>query len=81
VITINSTVGVRALKSHVPLKVMGAAIYQRPGLVFDGELDEFWCKAVPVKPELADDFVLQIKNLTQVPVCGYATRNVPIDWR
>ena len=81
VITINSTVGVRAFKSHVPLKVMGAAIYQRPGLVFDGELDEFWCKAVPVKPELADDFVLQLKNLTQVPVCGYATRNVPIDWR
>jgi capsular polysaccharide export protein len=81
VITINSTVGVRALKSHVPLKVMGAAIYQRPGLVFDGELDEFWCKAVPVKPELAADFVLQLKNLTQVPVCGYATRNVPIDWR
>jgi capsular polysaccharide export protein len=81
VITINSTVGVRALKSHVPLKVMGAAIYQRSGLVFDGELDEFWCKAVSVKPELADDFVLQLKNLTQVPVCGYATRNVPIDWR
>jgi hypothetical protein len=60
---------------------MGAAIYQRSGLVFDGELDEFWCKAVSVKPELADDFVLQLKNLTQVPVCGYATRNVPIDWR
>jgi capsular polysaccharide export protein len=81
VITINSTVGVRALMSHVPLRIMGAAVYQRPGLVFDGELDEFWCKAVPVKPELADDFVRQLKNLTQVSVCSYATRNVPIDWR
>lgn len=81
VVTINSTVGVRALKSHVPLKVMGAAIYQRPGLVFDGELDEFWSKSTPAKPELAEDFVLQLKNLTQVPVCGYATRNISIDWR
>lgn len=81
VITVNSTVGVRALKSQVPLKVMGAAIYQQPGLVFDGELDEFWCRAIPAKPEQAEDFVLQLKNLTQVPVCGYATRNIPIDWR
>jgi capsular polysaccharide export protein len=81
VVTINSTVGVRALMSHVPLKIMGAAVYQRPGLVFDGELDEFWCKAMPVKTELADDFVLQLKNLTQVPVCGYGTRDVPIGWR
>ncbi len=81
VITINSTVGVRALKSHVPLKVMGAAIYQRPGLVFEGELDEFWIKSIPAKTELSEDFVLQLKNLTQVPVCGYATRNISIDWR
>jgi capsular polysaccharide export protein len=81
VITINSTVGLRAIKSRVPLKVMGSAVYQRAGLVFDGELDEFWCKAVAAKPELVDDFVLHLKNLTQVPVCGYVTRNVPIDWR
>ena len=81
VITINSTVGVRALKSHVPLKVMGVAIYQRPGLVFEGELDEFWLKSMPAKPELIEDYVLQLKNLTQVPVCGYATRDVSIDWR
>ncbi len=81
VITINSTVGVRALKSQLPLKVMGAAIYQRPGLIFDGQLDEFWCKAVPVEPEKADEFLLQLKNLTQVSACGYARRDVPIDWR
>jgi capsular polysaccharide export protein len=81
VITINSTVGVRALKSQVPLKVMGAAIYQRPGLVFEGELDEFWIKSIPAKTDLSEDFVLQLKNLTQVPVCGYATRSTPIDWR
>lgn len=80
VITINSTVGLRAFELLVPLKVMGAAIYQRPGLVFEGELDEFWIKSVPAKPELSIDFLLQIKNLTQVPVCGYGDRDLPIEW-
>lgn len=80
VITINSTVGVRALRSQVPLKVMGAAIYRRPGLVFEGELDEFWVKSTPAKPDISDDFVLQLKNLTQVPVRGYAARNTPLNW-
>jgi capsular polysaccharide export protein len=81
VVTINSTVGVRAINLHVPLKVMGSAIYLRPGLVFDGGLDEFWCAAFHANPELSDDFVLQLKNLTQVSVCGYAPRNIPINWR
>lgn len=80
VITINSTVGVRALTSQVPLKVMGAAVYRRPGLVFEGELDDFWVKSTPAKPEISEDFVLQLKNLTQVPVGGYAARNIAIDW-
>ncbi len=81
VITVNSTVGVRALKCHVPLKVMGGAVYQRLGLVFDGELDKFWSEAVPANQELAEDFILQLKNLTQLPVCGYAPRNIAIDWQ
>jgi capsular polysaccharide export protein len=80
VITINSTVGVRALKTQVPLKVMGAAIYQRPGLIFAGQLDQFWSKAVPVTPETSGEFLLQLKNLTQVSACGYARRSSPIDW-
>ena len=81
VITINSTVGVRALKSNVPLMVMGGAVYKKAGLVFEGELDEFWTKSLPAKQDVAEDFVLHLKNLTQVPACGYATRDVPIDWQ
>lgn len=80
VITINSTVGVRALKSNVPLMVMGKAVYKKSDLVFEGELDEFWTQSLPAKQDLADAFLLHLKNLTQVPVCGYATRDVLIDW-
>ena len=80
VITINSTVGVRALKSNVPLMVFGGAVYKKSGLVFEGKLDEFWTKSLPAKQDVAEAFVLHLKNLTQVPACGYATRAVPIDW-
>ena len=80
VVTINSTVGLRAFETHVPLKITGAAVYQRPGLVFEGELDEFWIKATPPKPELSIDFLLELKNLTQVPICGYAYRDLSIEW-
>jgi capsular polysaccharide export protein len=81
VVTVNSTVGLRALDCHVPLKVMGSAVYMRPGLVFDGELDEFWSEAVPAKQEIANEFILQLKNLTQLPICGYAPRNIRINWQ
>lgn len=81
VVTVNSTVGLRALKCNLPLKVMGAAVYRRLGLVFDGELDKFWCEAVPANQEVAENFILQLKNLTQLSVCGYARRNTPIDWQ
>ena len=80
VVAINSTVGLRAFESQVPLKITGAAVYQRQGLVFEGELDEFWIKATLAKPELSIDFLLQLKNLTQVPICGYAYRDLPIEW-
>lgn len=80
VITINSTVGLYALKSNVPLMAMGGAVYKKTGLVFEGELDEFWTKSFPANKDLKDTFILQVKNLTQVPVCGYATRSVPIEW-
>ncbi|WP_081955255.1 capsule biosynthesis protein [Achromobacter sp. RTa] len=42
VVTINSTVGGSALVHGRPLKALGKAIYDMPGLTFQGELDAFW---------------------------------------
>lgn len=42
VVVINSTVGLQALYHNKPVKVMGKAIYDIPGLTFQGSLDDFW---------------------------------------
>lgn len=42
IITINSTVGIHALRAGRPVKVLGAAIYELPGLTHRGGLDSFW---------------------------------------
>ncbi|MDY7573980.1 capsular biosynthesis protein [Actimicrobium sp. CCI2.3] len=45
VVLINSTVGLSALSHGTPLKVCGNAIYDMPGLTYQGPLDDFWPQA------------------------------------
>src|SRR5690606_5188634 len=40
-ITINSTVGISSIHHRTPVKVMGTAVYDMPGLTFQGSLPEF----------------------------------------
>lgn len=42
VVTVNSTVGTSALIHQCPTVVLGKAIYDLPGLTFQGPLDDFW---------------------------------------
>lgn len=42
VVTVNSTSGVTAIKAGKPVKVLGQAVYDIPGLTFQGSLDDFW---------------------------------------
>jgi len=57
VVTINSTVGIWTLLAGRPLITLGMAMYDIPGLTYQGELDDFWIKAEPPDPELRDDFI------------------------
>lgn len=41
-VTINSTTGIQALYHHIPVKVLGRAIYDLPQLTSQLELDQFW---------------------------------------
>jgi capsular polysaccharide export protein len=52
VIIINSTVGLHALQALTPVKTMGIALYDIPGLTHQGPLDRFWAEATP--PAQAD---------------------------
>ena len=50
VVTVNSTVGTLALNSGKPVVVLGHAVYKVPGVVHQGNLDDFW--VAPRQPDL-----------------------------
>lgn len=56
VVTVNSTVGIQALKIGVPVKVLGTAIYDIADLTDQRPLDEFWQAPQPASPPLRDAF-------------------------
>lgn len=56
-VTVNSTSGLAALQAGCPLKVTGNAIFDVPGLTFQGSLDDFWTKAPPPDKDLVDDYI------------------------
>jgi len=66
VITINSTVGTAALRVGKPLIALGNAIFDVPGLTFQGSLDDFWTQASAPDPVLADAFIRVLVAKTQV---------------
>ena len=60
VVVINSTVGLSALHNGTALKVCGKAMYDFPGLTFQGTLDDFWQGAHLSKPD--DKLVQRFNN-------------------
>ena len=65
IVTINSTTGTLALASGIPVIALGDAVYNIPGLTFDGPLDKFWGRPIPPGPRIWDAFcrVLQARCL------------------
>lgn len=51
VVVVNSTVGLSSLYHGAPTKVCGKALYDMPGLTYQGTLDEFWSDALYAKPD------------------------------
>ena len=52
VVVINSTVGLSALHHQTPTITLGKAIYDMPGLTFQGDLRHFWTEAQQQIPDL-----------------------------
>jgi capsular polysaccharide export protein len=65
-VTVNSTAGVRALQLGSPVKVLGQAVYDVPGLTFQGNLNEFWAEANPPDPSLVDAFISALAGTIQI---------------
>lgn len=72
VVTVNSTIGLSALRYGVPVKTLGSAIYDVPGLTHAGDLAGFWRAAQPPDPALTTDFMRALIGATQVKG-GYHT--------
>ena len=66
VITINSTVGVWAIRAGVPVFVLGEALYDVPGLTHQGRLESFWHAPEAPDRDLAKAWVRAAAGTIQV---------------
>jgi capsular polysaccharide export protein len=73
IVTVNSTVGTTALGSGVPVKVLGNAVFDIPGLTSQQPLDLFWQEPTRPDPQLNEAFLRALIGTTQVKG-GYYTR-------
>ena len=74
VVTINSTIGITALHHGVPVKVLGNAVFDIPGLTCQKPLDVFWRDPPRPDPELMGAFVRALCGATQIKG-GYYERS------
>lgn len=65
-VTINSSAGLEAILARVPVKSLGPAIYDLPGLTHQGNLDDFWMAPTPPEAQLARDFMRALTGSVQV---------------
>ncbi len=73
VVTVNSTIGMTALRLGIPVKTLGTAIYDIAGLTYPGDLADFWRDPRPPDPEFAAAFLRALIGATQIKG-GYHTR-------
>ncbi|MCM8612195.1 capsular biosynthesis protein [Accumulibacter sp.] len=72
-VLVNSTVGLTALQVGCPLKVMGSAIFDVPGMTFAGSIDDFWLAPPRPDADLVRDFIRLLAGALHVRG-GYYTR-------
>ena len=77
-VTVNSTVGLSALGHSRPVKVLGSALYDVPGLTFQGALDSFWQTAQGPDPALLSAFRRVLIHDTQINGSFHTARGVQL---
>lgn len=66
VVTLNSTAGLEALQTGLPVKTLVPAHFDIEGLTDQGDLDSFWTAPKAPDPELLADYVRALAATTQV---------------
>lgn len=66
VVLVNSTTALQALRHAKPLKVLGHATYDMPGLAHQGPLGSFWHEVPVPDPKLVDAYRRVVVTNTQI---------------
>ena len=74
VLVINSTAGFSALHHNIPVKTMGTAVYDMPGLTHQGSLSDFWRNPGGIDKALYLAFKGYVRSVTQENGCFYGGR-------
>ncbi|MFN3276436.1 MAG: capsule biosynthesis protein [Paracoccus sp. (in: a-proteobacteria)] len=75
VVTVNSTGAQQALWRGIPVKALGRAVYEKPGLVSGQSLDEFFTRPAPPDPQAYRVFRDYLLQTSQIPGGFYAKRS------
>ncbi|MDO4907641.1 capsule biosynthesis protein [Neisseria sp.] len=76
-VTLNSTSGLSALIHGMPVKTIGRAAYDIPGITFQGSLAEFWKRPVPPDEGLFHAYRMYHINTTQINGSFYSEVRFP----
>lgn len=66
VVTVNSTVGLHAIRADRAVMALAPAVYAMPGLTHQGGLDAFWASPEPPDPELVEALLRVLAATIQV---------------
>lgn len=75
-VVINSTTGMSALHHQSPIITLGKALYNLPGLTFQGGLDDFWHRAKKGDHKLFRDFRDVVVHETQINGNFYTRKGI-----
>jgi capsular polysaccharide export protein len=78
VVVVNSTTGLSALGHARPLKALGRAMFDMPGLTFQGTLDEFWRAGTPPDAELFRAFRHVVLQRAQINGSFFTTAGLKL---
>lgn len=65
-VTVNSTGGLTALQKKLAVKCLGNAVYDVPGLTFQGSLDAFWRHGRPAEANVLEGFIDYLVQSSQL---------------
>lgn len=78
VVVVNSTVGLFALERGRPLQTLGTAVFDLPGLSYQGGLDRFWAEGQPPRAGLLEAFRQVVVARTQLRGSFFSLRGIDL---